>query len=176
MHLPTTRVATSLVPIGIGSTEAITRVAKVATSESGIGGIEGSSITIEALVGIGSGLVAANLSVAHLATVGALDTRIVTRLGTLARNVALGIAVAADDLLLLGAVLGTVALLAAIVACTATNTLRAVSGEVALLTTLSALDIFHVGGLGALLGLVAGLTTVLASELVDARLGTWWGY
>lgn len=70
---------------------------------------------------------------AKLVTVTALDLVHVLRLGAFARGMALAIAVAANDLLLLGAVSGTVTFLATVVTAAATTTtLRTVAREVAI--------------------------------------------
>ena len=76
-----------------------------------------------------TGLGAASRFVAELITVAALHLCHVLRLRALTRGVALTIAVAADNLLLLGAVASPVTFLATVVAAAAAATLGAIAGE-----------------------------------------------
>jgi hypothetical protein len=101
-------------------------------------------------------------SVAELVAVAALDLGHVARLRTLLGNVTLLVAVAASDDTLLLALLSTVAFLAA-VAADVRLTVGTVTGEVAHLVAVLALDVVHVNRLRALLGHVTVLATVAAA-------------
>jgi len=68
--------------------------------------------------------------VAHFLAVRALNTRIVSRKRALSALVTLGIAVSADNLSRVGAVLLAMSLLTAVMASTATAALRAVARKV----------------------------------------------
>lgn len=117
---------------------------------------------------------ASDLGVAVLLAVRALDLAPIPGEGALLAVVALLLAVAASHsghVSGLVTFFGHVSLLTTVSAGTAAA-LRAVLGEVSDFAALAAFDIGGVGRLLAVSDLVAGFAAVLASILVDARLGT----
>jgi hypothetical protein len=111
---------------------------------------------------------AVTASVTELIAVAALHLGHVAWLWTLLRDVTLLVAVAASHDALLIALLCTMALLAA-VAADVGLAVRAVAGEVTHLAAVFALNIIHVGWLGALLGHVTILATVAATTTTLLR-------